>query len=50
MLNMGMKPLIVALGGNALIREHEIGNYAQQMKNITHACQEIAALVKKTLH
>ncbi len=42
-----MKPLIIALGGNALIREHEIGNYAQQMKNITLACKEIATLVKK---
>ncbi len=42
-----MKPLIIALGGNALIREHEIGNYAQQLKNITRACEEIAALVKK---
>lgn len=42
-----MKPLIIALGGNALIREHEIGNYAQQMKNITFACKEIAALAKK---
>lgn len=42
-----MKPLIIALGGNALIREHEIGNYTQQMKNITHACEEIATLVKK---
>jgi len=44
-----MKPLIIALGGNALIREHEIGNYAQQMKNITHACKEIAALAKKDI-
>lgn len=42
-----MKPLIIALGGNALIREKEIGNYAQQMKNITLACKEIAALAKK---
>lgn len=42
-----MKPLIIALGGNALIRMHEIGNYAQQMKNITRACEEIAALAKK---
>lgn len=44
-----MKPLIIALGGNALIREHEIGNYAQQLKNITRACKEIATLARKDI-
>lgn len=42
-----MKPLIVAFGGNALIREHEIGNYTQQMKNVREAVKDIIPLVKK---
>ncbi|MEK6970486.1 MAG: carbamate kinase [archaeon] len=42
-----MKPLIVAFGGNALIREHEIGNYAQQMKNVRAAVKDILPLVKQ---
>jgi carbamate kinase len=42
-----MKPLVVAFGGNALIREHEIGNYAQQMKNVERAVKELVPLIRK---
>lgn len=42
-----MKPIVIALGGNALIRDHEIGNFSQQLKNVTQACKGIATLSKK---
>lgn len=42
-----MKPLIIALGGNALIHEHQLGNFKQQLQNVTSACKEIAALAKR---
>ncbi len=42
-----MKPLVIALGGNALIREHQLGNFDQQLHNVTQACKEIAVLTKK---
>ncbi len=42
-----MKPLVIALGGNALIREKELGNYAQQLHNVTRACKDIATLARE---
>lgn len=42
-----MKPLLIALGGNALIKPHQLGNFKQQLENVTHACEGIAALAKK---
>ena len=43
-----MKPLVIALGGNALIQAHQLGNFEQQLNNVTKACKEIAVLAKKT--
>ena len=37
-----MKPIVIALGGNALIRQNEIGRYEEQLKNVRNACKEIA--------
>lgn len=42
-----MKPLVVAFGGNALIREHQLGNFKEQLQNVTLACKELAELVKE---
>ncbi len=44
-----MKPLVIALGGNALIHEHQLGNFEQQLHNITLACKEIARLTRKKI-
>lgn len=42
-----MKTILIALGGNALIREHEIGNYKQQKQNFHLVAKQIAQLAKK---
>ncbi|MFH0970855.1 MAG: carbamate kinase [Candidatus Diapherotrites archaeon] len=44
-----MKPIIIAFGGNALIRENEIGNYAQQIHNCRAAVKELVPLIKKEI-
>jgi carbamate kinase len=42
-----MKPLVVAFGGNALIRPHQLGDFREQLRNVTLACKELAALAKQ---
>ena len=42
-----MKAIVVALGGNALIQQHQIGKYEEQLRNVERACKPIAALAKK---
>ncbi len=42
-----MKPLVIALGGNALIQEKEVGNYEQQLKNVQRAVEDIIPLIRK---
>ncbi len=42
-----MKPLVVAFGGNALIRAHQLGNFKEQLRNVTAACKEVAALARQ---
>jgi carbamate kinase len=42
-----MRPIVIALGGNALIRDHEIGKFDQQLSNVTRACKGIADIAKK---
>lgn len=42
-----MKTIAIALGGNALIKEHQIGRFEQQMQNVKRACNGIAKLSKK---
>ncbi|MBS3095854.1 carbamate kinase [Candidatus Woesearchaeota archaeon] len=37
-----MTPIVIALGGNSLIRQNEIGRYEEQLKNVRNACKEIA--------
>ena len=38
---------MVAFGGNALIRAHQLGNFKEQLRNVTLACKEVAALAKE---
>ncbi len=42
-----METLVIALGGNALIKENQIGNYKQQLGNIRKTSKQIAKLIKK---
>lgn len=42
-----MKKIVIALGGNALIRQNEIGKFEQQLQNVRTTCKEIAEAVKK---
>jgi carbamate kinase len=42
-----MKRIVIALGGNALIKEGEIGLFEEQLKNINSATQKIAELIKE---
>lgn len=41
-----MKPLVVAFGGNALIRAHQLGDFNEQLRNVTTACKDVAAMAK----
>ena len=42
-----MRKIVVALGGNALIKPHEIGRQEEQLHNVRNACKEIALAAKK---
>ncbi|MFH1239618.1 MAG: carbamate kinase [Candidatus Diapherotrites archaeon] len=42
-----METLVIALGGNALIKHHQIGNYKQQLENVKETSKQIAKLIKK---
>lgn len=43
-----LKPLIViALGGNAMIRGNQEGTYEEQVQNITDTCKQILKIIKK---
>ncbi|MBU0662063.1 carbamate kinase, partial [Candidatus Micrarchaeota archaeon] len=43
----GREKVLVALGGNALIREHQLGKYAEQMRNVRRTCRLVAKIVKR---
>jgi carbamate kinase len=50
MINMVemLKPLVVvALGGNAIIRGKQRGTYEEQVQNITETCKQIMKIIKK---
>lgn len=42
-----METLVIALGGNALIKENQVGNYKQQLGNIKETSKQIAKLIRK---
>lgn len=43
-----LKPLVViALGGNAIIRGKQTGTYEEQIANITETCNQIMKIIKK---
>lgn len=43
-----LKPLVViALGGNAIIRGKQTGTYEEQVQNITDTCHQIMKIIKK---
>jgi len=42
-----MKKILIALGGNALIKEGEIGKFEEQIKNIDETTEKIAELIKQ---
>ena len=43
-----LKPLVViALGGNAIIRGKQTGTYEEQIQNITDTCSQIMKIIKK---
>lgn len=42
-----MKKILIALGGNALIKEGEIGKFEEQVKNINETTEKIAELIKQ---
>ena len=43
-----LKPLVViALGGNAIIRGKQTGSYEEQVENITDTCKQIMKIIKK---
>ena len=43
-----LKPLVViALGGNAIIRGKQVGTYEEQVQNITDTCKQIMKIIKK---
>ena len=39
--------IVVALGGNALIREKESGTYENQMENIQTTCEHLSHLIEE---
>ncbi len=40
-------PLVIALGGNALIHSHQLGNFQQQLENVSNVCELIAETIPK---
>ena len=43
-----LNPLVViALGGNAIIRGKQTGTYEEQVQNITDTCEQIMKIIKK---
>ncbi|MDP2666240.1 MAG: carbamate kinase [Candidatus Diapherotrites archaeon] len=42
-----MQPHIVGLGGNALIRMHQLGDFTQQLKNVQRTCRALATYAGK---
>lgn len=40
------KLVVVALGGNALLRSNQKGTYQEQIQNVTETCQALASFVK----
>ncbi len=42
-----MKRILIALGGNALIKEGETGEFKEQKKNIQKTTEKIASLIRK---
>lgn len=43
-----LHPLVViALGGNAIIRGKQLGTYEEQVQNITDTCEQIMKIIKK---
>lgn len=41
-----METIVIALGGNALIKRHQVGNYGQQLRNVKETSRQIAKLIK----
>ena len=46
-----MRPLaMIAFGGNALLRSHQKGTYAEQLQNIEETCNELLPLLERGYH
>lgn len=43
--SMGKKTVVVALGGNALLQPGQKGTFEEQMENVYHAAEQLAAMV-----
>lgn len=41
------KLIVVALGGNALLRSNQKGTYQEQIQNVTETCQSLASFIKR---
>ena len=41
------KLVVVALGGNALLRSNQKGTYQEQIANVTETCQALADFLKR---
>src|SRR5207302_4950505 len=44
-LGGGMSRIVVALGGNAILRSKQLNNYAEQYDNIRRTCEQIVELI-----
>ncbi|QQR92439.1 MAG: carbamate kinase [Candidatus Iainarchaeum archaeon] len=40
-------PIVIALGGNALIQHHQLGDFRQQLENVSKVCELIAETIPK---
>ena len=47
---MKTKTIVVALGGNAITREFEEGNIAQQFENTRRSLRSVVELVRRNYH
>jgi carbamate kinase len=43
----GSKVIVIALGGNAIIRRGQVGTMREQLKNLDHSMEVVAKLVKR---
>jgi carbamate kinase len=39
------KRIVVALGGNAILRSHERGTFEEQLRNVEETCRHLASMI-----